>query len=285
MTRTPLPLAEPAVNPRTPQGRPPPSEVRALPQDPCAPPAPPAPAVACPHRQQLASLGMMTGEIAHDCNTLLAVILSTTHLALADVPPHSRLWQQLQHVHSAGRRTQALVRQLLLWSAQRPPERRPIRLHEVIATTVTLLRGSLPTTITLRHRIAPDAGVICADAGQIQQVVLNLWTNAVQAMHEQGGSLAITWEAVADTTRGGTQARLTVQDTGPGIAPALLERLFEPLVTTTAGQGGTGLGLAIVQRIVAQHGGEIRVRSTVGQGTTVEVDLPRFKSGGTRASC
>ncbi len=149
---------------------------------------------------------------------------------------------------------------------------------------MTWLRVSLPSTIALRHHIAPDAGVIRANATQIQQVVLNLCTNAVQAMREQGGSLEVTWAAVEGTAPGGAHARLSVRDTGPGIAPAILDRICEPFFTTKAVGEGTGLGLAIVQRIVTSHGGVMRVTSTVGQGTTVEIDLPRLERGCTRAA-
>jgi two-component system cell cycle sensor histidine kinase/response regulator CckA len=266
------------------QGHPPQSVMVDLPQHQRAPTAHQPWEVACQHRQRLESLGVVAGEIAHDCNTLLAVILSSTHLALAEVPPHSGLWQHLHHILSAGRRAHELMRQLLMWSAQSPQERTPLSLHEVIAEAVTLLQMSLPSTIALRHHIAPDAGVIRADATQIQQVVLNLCTNAVQAMRNQGGSMEVTWEAVESSAPSGAHARLTVRDTGPGIAPAILDRIFEPFFTTKAMGEGTGMGLAIVQRIVARHGGVIRVASTVGQGTTVEIDLPRLERGGTRAA-
>jgi signal transduction histidine kinase len=239
------------------------------------------------------SLDVMAGEIAHDCTTLLAAILGYTELALAEVPPHSSLWQHLHHVLSAGRRAHTLVRQLLTLSAQSPQERTPITLHEVIEEALTLLRVSLPSTIVLRHHIASDVGVILADATQIHQVVLNLCTNAVQAMREQGGTLEVTWEVVEDhatgTTHAGEQARglcarLTVRDTGPGIAPTILDRIFEPFFTTKKVGDGTGLGLSIVQRIVTSHGGIIRVASTVGQGTTVAIDLPRCERERTRAA-
>src|SRR5205823_12624975 len=134
--------------------------------------------VSCQHRQRLESLGIVAGEIAHDCNTLLAVILGYTELALAEVPPHSNLWQNLHHVLSAGRCAHDLVQQILTWSAQSPQERTLIPLHNVIAEAVTLLQVSLPSTIVLRHHIATDVGVIRADATHIQQVVLNLCTNA-----------------------------------------------------------------------------------------------------------
>ena len=256
------------------------------PQRPRARTAPQPREASRPHPQRLESLGVGVGEVAHDFNMLLAAILGYTDLALAEVPPHSRLWQNLHRVLSTGRRAQDLVRQLLTWSDPHPQEHTPIPLHEVIAETVTLLRVSLPPTIVLQSHITPEAGVIRADATQIAQVVLNLCTNAVDAMREQGGSLEVVWEAVEGTASGavaarervrGPHARLTVRDTGPGIAPAILTRIFEPFFTTKAAGAGTGMGLAIVQRIVASHEGVIRVASTVGQGTTVAIDLPRIE--------
>jgi signal transduction histidine kinase len=234
----------------------------------------------------------MAGEIAHDFTTLLSAILGYTELALADVPPQSSIWCHLQRVLRAGSRAQDLVQQLLALSGQRPLERTAIQLHEVIAEAVMLLRVSLPSTITLRHHIAPDVGVILADATQIHQVVLNLCSNAVHAMREQGGNLEVTWEAVdVDATAAharelapGAYARLTVRDTGHGIAPECLKRMFDPFFTTKGTSDGTGLGLAIVQRIVASHEGVIQVASIVGQGTTVEVYFPRLNRERTRAA-
>jgi signal transduction histidine kinase len=245
---------------------------------------PPEPS--CQPAPRLESLDVVASEVAHDCNTLLTAILGYTELALEEVPPHSDLWQYLHHVLRAGRRAHDLMRQLLTWSTQSRQERPPIPLHEVIEEALTLLRVSLPSTIVLRQHIAPDVGVICADATQMQQVVLNLCANAIQAMQEQGGSLEVTWEAAQDSTAGtvhageqagGPCARLTVRDTGSGIAPACLDQIFEPFFTTKDVGDGTGLGLDIVRRIVARHGGVIRVTSTVGQGTTVTIDLPLYE--------
>jgi two-component system cell cycle sensor histidine kinase/response regulator CckA len=243
-------------------------------------------------RQQLEKLGLMAGEIAHDFTTLLSAILGYTELALADVPPQSSIWGHLQRVLRAGSRAQDLVQQLLALSGQRPLERTPIQLHEVIAEAVMLLRVSLPSTIALRHHIAPNVGVILADATQIHQVVLNLCSNAVHAMREQGGNLEVTWEAVevdasaahARDLAPGAYARLTVRDTGHGIAPECLERMFDPFFTTKGTGDGTGLGLAIVQRIVASYEGVIQVASTVGQGTTVEIYFPRLDRECARAA-
>ena len=243
-------------------------------------------------RQQLEKLGLMAGEIAHDFTTLLSAMLGYTELALADVPPQSGIWCHLQRVLRAGSRAQDLVQQLLSLSGQRPLERTPVQLHEVIAEAVMLLRVSLPSAIALRHHIAPDVGAILADATQIHQVVLNLCSNAMHAMREKGGNLEVVWEAVegdasaadARALAPGAHARLTVRDTGHGIAPECLERIFDPFFTTKRAGDGTGLGLAIVQRIVASHEGVIQVASTVGQGTTVEIYFPRLDKERTRTA-
>jgi signal transduction histidine kinase len=212
---------------------------------------------------------------------------------MAEIPPQSSLWCNLQHVIRAGKRAQALVLQLLTLSSQGPQERTPVEFHEVIEEALLLLRVSLPSTVTLQHHIAPDVGVILADATQIHQVVLNLCTNAVHAMRDKGGHLEVVWEAVEVDAPGvvhprelapGPHARLTVRDTGHGIAPACLDRIFEPFFTTKGLGDGTGLGLAIVQRIVASHGGVIRIASTVGQGTTVEIYFPRLDRERTRVA-
>lgn len=237
------------------------------------------------HAQRLESLGVLAGGIAHDFNNILAAILGYTELAMEDVPQQGVIWRNLRYVLSAGRRAQALVRQILAFSRQSHQEPKPLQLHGILTEAVALLRASLPATITIRQHIDPEAGIILADPTQMHQIVMNLCTNAEHAMRDSGGVLEVRWEAVEVDAAGaahgrdlppGPHARLTVRDTGHGIAPDLRERIFEPFFTTKEVGQGTGMGLATVHGIVASHGGAIRVDSTVGHGTTFTLYFPRL---------
>jgi CheY-like chemotaxis protein len=148
-----------------------------------------------------------------------------------------------------------------------------------------LLRASLPATIEIHTHLAPEVGSVLANETQMHQVLLNLGTNAAQAMQESGGVLEIALEAVEvepgvatqqPALQPGPYVRLTVRDTGHGMAPDVLARIFEPFFTTKDVGVGTGLGLSVVHGIIAAHHGAIRVQSTVGHGTTCTIDLPRL---------
>jgi CheY-like chemotaxis protein len=180
------------------------------------------------------------------------------------------------------------VQQILTFSHQTPPAPQPLQLHPLVQEAIVLLRATLPTTIALQAHLDDQAGTVLADPTQIQQVLLNLCTNAAHAMREAGGVLEIGLEAwdvpvaqapVPTHLPPGPYLRLTVQDTGHGMTPDILERIFEPFFTTKGVGEGTGLGLAVVHGIITSHRGAITVTSTPGQGTTVVVYLPRLEAG------
>ena len=234
--------------------------------------------------QKMEAIGTLASGIAHDFNNILAAILGYSELTLDEVPPASRARQHLQQVLAAGVRAKELVQQILLFSRQTEQARQPVHLAPLVTEALALLRAALPATIELRQVLADDIGVIVADPTQIHQVLLNLCTNAAQAMRDTGGMLTVgldTCERVADLPAGaprltpGPYVRLTVRDTGHGMTPAILERIFEPFFTTKDVGEGTGLGLAVVHGIIANHGGAIWVDSAPGHGTTFAVYLPR----------
>lgn len=239
--------------------------------------------------QKLDALGTLAGGIAHDFNNLLAAILGFTELALDDVPPQSPARRPLQEVLTAGRRAKALVRQILTFSRPGDDGRRPLPLAAVVEEACRLLRASLPTALTLRTHIAPALPPVVGNATQLQQVVMNLCVNAMQAMAgQERGTLEIRAEQVEvapafaqqqPPLRPGPHLRLRVRDTGCGMAPAVQARLFEPFFTTKPVGEGTGLGLAVAHSIVTSHGGAITVESAVGQGTTMTVYLPCASPG------
>lgn len=237
--------------------------------------------------QKMQAIGTLAGGIAHDFNNILAAVLGYTELALYDVPHGSRTQRHLDAVLAAGKRARDLVQQILAFSRQRPAERQPVRLHLLINDVLRMLRASLPSTITMQPHLPPIAGTVLADPTQLQQVLINLCTNAEHAMRDTGGLLEVRLDAVevsADFAAAhapltpGPHVCLTVRDTGCGMTPDVLERIFEPFFTTKDVGEGTGMGLAVVDGIIANHGGAITVTSTPGHGTTFAIYLPCLAS-------
>ena len=237
------------------------------------------------HAQKMEAIGTLAGGIAHDFNNLLGAILGFTELALADVPPASRLGHHLHQVLAAGTRAKDLVHQILAFSRKTLTARIPLTLHTLVQEALGLLRASLPSTITIRTHLAEEAGVVLADATQLHQVLLNLCANAEYAMRPTGGFLEVQVAAVElevplaviqATLEPGAYVRLTVRDSGQGMPPEVVARMFEPYFTTKPPGDGSGMGLAVVHGILTEHGGGIAVTSVPGHGTTCTVYLPRL---------
>jgi len=233
--------------------------------------------------QKMEALGTLAGGIAHDFNNILGGILGYTELAIDDVPEDSRTHANLLQLLKASYRARDLVKQILAFSRQKDQERQPVRLSYIVKEAVKLLRASLPATIAINHNIkfAPD--IIQADPTQIHQVIMNLSTNGAHAMKEKGGTLDINLTGTVlaeedifsyDGMKPGNYIKLTVSDTGHGMEPYVMERIFEPYFTTKEPEEGTGLGLAMVHGIVKSHEGIIKVYSEPGKGTTFHMLFP-----------
>lgn len=234
--------------------------------------------------QKMEAIGTLAGGIAHDFNNILTAILGYAELATRDVPPVSPVQSYLDAVITAGTRARDLIRQILAFSRRTEVARSPVELSLLVNEALGLLRASLPSTIEVRHRLAPTTCAVLADLTQMHQVLMNLCANAEYAMRQTGGVLEIGLEAIevsiADTGTAlnlspGPYVRLTVRDTGPGIMPEVLTHIFEPFFTTKNVGEGTGMGLSVVHGIVTSHGGIVTVSSVLGQGATFEVYLPR----------
>jgi PAS domain S-box-containing protein len=234
--------------------------------------------------QKMEAIATLAGGIAHDFNNILAAIALNAELALDQVPEDALVAEHLGIVLKAGARARNLVKQIMTLSCQAEQERLPVRLDQVVGECMKLLRPSLPATIETRLHSGAGSGLILADPGQIHQVIMNLCTNAADAMRERGGSLDIGLHEVelrsgdpAPLPRlpAGAYVCLTVADTGQGMERGTMERIFDPFFTTKGPGRGTGLGLSVVHGIVTSHGGAIGFTSEPGRGTTFQVFLPR----------
>jgi PAS domain S-box-containing protein len=235
------------------------------------------------HSQKLEALGTLAGGIAHDFNNLLTGIMGYAELTSESLPPDAHGRSYLARVLAACERAKELVRQILAYSRPEDRGREAVRLDDVVSESLKLLRAVIPKTIELRYRPGESSGLVWADATQVGQVLMNLCTNAAQAMREQIGTIHVT---VSEREVGpdaadmepGLYAVLAVEDTGCGIPEPILERIFEPFFTTKDVGEGTGLGLAVAHGIAKSHGGTVRVTSEVGKGSRFEVFLPKLQN-------
>jgi signal transduction histidine kinase len=218
--------------------------------------------------QKLQAVGTLANGIAHDFNNVLAAILA--HLELARLEAALTDNADLIAATPAAMRGRDIVRQLLVFGRPGPEERRPHRLQRIIEDSMGLMRSAIPGTIGLRLALDAKAPQVLVDATQMQQVLVNLVTNAAQAM-PRGGTVDI-----ALTSRSGTTS-LSVTDSGEGMTPEVLERALEPFFTTRP-VGSAGLGLSMVHSIVTAHGGSVRIESRPGVGTEVVVSLPALEA-------
>ena len=231
--------------------------------------------------QKMEAIGTLAGGIAHDFNNLLTTMVGNVELARLDVPQGHPVHVSLDAIAAAARRATELVRQILAFSRKQASQRSVIALGLVIADSVRLLRASLPAAIAIELHLEDEAPLVLADATQIHQVVMNLCTNAWQAIGDKPGRIDITLDGVEigpgaapEGVAPGRYARLRVRDTGDGMDAQTLERIFEPFFTTKAAGRGSGLGLSVAHGIVKDHGGTIAALSREGEGATFEVLLP-----------
>jgi len=232
--------------------------------------------------QKMEAVGRLAGGVSHDFNNLLTSIMGFAEILADQLPPDSPGGNEIRQIQTAAERASALTRQLLAFGRRQALAPRLVSLNEVVSETETLLRPHLGKNIELVMKFEPGLRTVMADPGQIGQVIMNLAINARDAMPD-GGRIVLTTENLAldeararqiPDCRPGTYVALRISDTGSGIAPEILPHIFEPFYTTKGEGKGTGLGLAIVFGIVKQSGGNIRVTSEVGRGTTFEILLP-----------
>lgn len=233
--------------------------------------------------QKMESIGLLAGGVAHDFNNMLGVIIGQTELAMMRMAAEDPLRLRLDAVKNSALKAAGLTSQLLAFSRQQVMETRLLDLNEIVRDTGKMLRRIVGEDIEMVSRLEASLGLVRADPGQMQQVIMNLVVNARDAMPTGGRLVFETRNVQLDepfvsrhaTLELGPYVMLVVSDTGHGMDAATQARIFEPFFTTKELGKGTGLGLATVFGIVNQSGGDIYVYSEVGQGTTFKIYLPR----------
>jgi PAS domain S-box-containing protein len=235
------------------------------------------------HIQKMEAIGILAGGVAHDFNNLLSIILGYCGMLMEQLDPANPMRADIVEINSAGERGAALTRRLLAFSRQQVVETMTLNLNEVIMGLDSMLRRLIRADIELDVLPEPGLGRCKADAGQIEQIVMNLAVNAIDAMPDGGRLVIETANADLDDEyvvshvgmKAGQYVMIAISDTGVGMSAEVRARIFEPFFTTKAKGKGTGLGLATVFGIVQQSGGTVQVYSELGRGTTFKVYLPR----------
>lgn len=233
--------------------------------------------------QKMEAIGTLAGGIAHDFNNILGAIIGYAEMALYDTQKDSMEHYNIDQVLSAGHRAKDLVKQILAFSRKSEQDKNVISLTPIVKEALKLLRASLPTTIEIKQNIESNLDAIFADPTQMHQVVMNLCTNAADAMRDTGGILTVNLHNVnlqiKETAQypelnPGPYVKLSISDTGHGMDSATMHRIYDPYFTTKAQDKGTGMGLAVVHGIIRGHGGSIQVQSEPGKGTCFDILFP-----------
>ncbi|AOS44782.1 Blue-light-activated protein [Lacunisphaera limnophila] len=239
--------------------------------------------------QKIEAIGTLAGGIAHDFNNLLTAIMGNTQLTLMNLPPGHPETGSLEQVLKAARRAQQLAKQILTFSRRTTPSRQPVKVTPLVDEVLDFLRAVARGTVEFDHQALPEGAEIMADPGQVHQVLMNIGTNALQAMRGAPGRLVFVEEWVTiepgeppPGIQPGRCLRIAVRDSGPGMSREIMNRIFEPFFTTKPMGEGTGLGLAVVHGIMRQHDGAVTVTSEPGRGTCFHLYFPM--QAATRAS-
>jgi PAS domain S-box-containing protein len=223
--------------------------------------------------RKIEAIGRLAGGIAHDFNNLLAGIIGMSEEVFDDLPTTSPMRPNMREIISTAQQASVLTRQLLAFGRKHVPQSEILHVNTAIQNLAKMLRRFLSAEVELNFLLSPEAGYICTDEGQLEQIVINLVLNARDAIQNGGGRIQIeTQRRLAENQ---DYAVLRVSDTGTGMSAETLSHLFEPFYTTKGSERGTGLGLATIHGIVKQNQGEILVQSELGKGSCFEVLLPQ----------
>jgi len=233
--------------------------------------------------QKLETLGTLAGGIAHDFNNILTPIIGYTEMMLSEMSDTDHFHEPLNVILKSALRAKSIIKQILTFSRKDEPERLPVMINMIVREDLKALRSMLPSNIEFRERIDTKPLMAAADPLQVHQAVMNLCTNAYQAMHDTGGVLEVSVEmeyidkafvGSHPNLKEGNYVRIGIKDTGQGMDKKTMERIFDPFFTTKDVGKGTGLGLSVVYGIVLNHGGEITVSSELNKGSTFNIYLP-----------
>jgi CheY-like chemotaxis protein len=228
--------------------------------------------------QKLEALGRLAAGVSHDFNNMLAVILGNVSLLLQDAKQGDASYNDLLDIQDAASRSVEITRQLLLFARSAPEKRTPIDPNAALASMRTLLARLVGEGITLELELVNNAWPMLIDSGELGQAIVNLASNARDAMGGSGKLILRTENLAHPGGQGlapGDYVCITVQDSGHGMDDATLQRIFEPFFTTKEKGKGTGLGLAVVHGFAQRHGGRVMVHSRLGQGTSFSLYFPR----------
>ncbi len=232
---------------------------------------------------KMEAVGTMAGGIAHEFNNILGIILGNAELAIDDVPEWNPAKHSLEEIQKASLRGRDVVRQILSFARITPVTRKPIRISTIIQESLKFVRATIPSSIDIRQNILCDTETILGNSTEINQIFINLCSNSAHAIDQETGTISINLETVFLTEDSAAQyddlvpgkyVRLSVKDTGKGIRPEIMGRIFDPYFTTKDVDKGLGMGLAVVYGLVKKHDGAIQFVSEVGKGTTAEVLFP-----------
>lgn len=235
------------------------------------------------HAQKMETIGTLAGGVAHDINNILGIIIGNTELSLDDVPEWNPAYSNLKEIVKAVLRAKEVIRQLLTFSRNMDMKKETIDVVSVVKDALKFLRSTISTTIEIEKDINVPNPNIVADPTQINQIIMNLCVNSAQAMEGSSGLIKVKVENITinhvynesgDVLPNGEYVKIVISDTGPGIPPAIHEKIFDPYFTTKEVGKGSGMGLAVVQGIVKKHKGSINVKSMPGKGTTFTILLP-----------
>ena len=232
--------------------------------------------------QRMEAIGSLAGGIAHDFNNILFPIIGMAELLMEDLSFGSPEYENAEEIFKAGKRGSDLVKQILTFSRQSEQKKMPIRIQQILKEVMKLSRSTIPANIRIEQNIQDDCPMVLADPTQIHQVAMNLITNAYHAVEMKSGKITVQLreteilpgELPDSSLPPGGYVMLSVADTGVGIDPAIIDKIFEPYFTTKEQGKGTGLGLALVFGILKEHHGDIKVYSELGKGTTFSVYFP-----------
>ncbi len=234
--------------------------------------------------RKMEAIGAMAGGIAHDFNNILSIIYGNLEMMMMTLPEESDAGRRVDSALMAAKQGREVVMQLLAFCRREDGRQQPLSVERIAADTLKMIRSMTPSSIEIRFHAGPGSSMIMGDPVQIQQVLLNLCTNAYYVLRDRGGKIEVLIEPVfldspeamlLSELRPGAYVRLTVKDNGPGMDRETVDRIFEPFFTTKPEGEGTGMGLAVVHGILQRHCGAVMVESEIGTGTAFHCYFPR----------